>query len=184
MSGGSPETTCLWLVPDNNRADSVLMRSSIVPARVSALAAQPLNPASLHRLLEKKKEYETVAALERASALFVKRIEGLANDCQVMADAGQGESAHAWNYPVLIALDRSPRPSSRTMAQHVPHTRTLSCVSATHPSPELCSCVCVVANRQQYAESEASLADLESAPGERLVRIPLDEVSAGNARPS
>lgn len=70
------------------------MRSSIAPTRVSALAAPPNNPASLHRLSEKKKEYEAVAALERASALFVKRIESLADDCQVMADAGQGESAY------------------------------------------------------------------------------------------
>ncbi|KAG2142750.1 uncharacterized protein EDB93DRAFT_1088690, partial [Suillus bovinus] len=42
------------------------------------------------RLQEKKKEFEAVAALERASALVLKRIEGLADDCEVMADAGQG----------------------------------------------------------------------------------------------
>lgn len=68
------------------------------------------------------------------------------------------------------------------MAQHVPHTWTLSCVFAAYRST--CSlCAFVVANRQQYAESEVSLASLESAPGERLVRIPLDEVQAGNAKP-
>lgn len=77
------------------------MRSSIAPNRVShahALASQASNPVSIHRLLEKKKEYEAVAALERASSLFVKRIEGLADDCEVMADAGQGGSAHMWEY--------------------------------------------------------------------------------------
>jgi len=51
----------------------------------------------MNKLLEKKKEYEAVAALERASALFVKRIEGLADDCEVMADAGQGlSSSRKW----------------------------------------------------------------------------------------
>jgi len=45
-----------------------------------------------------------------------------------------------------------------------------------------CAHLCVaVANRQRYAESEASSTSLESAPGERLVRIPLDDVQAGNA---
>ncbi|KAF8549026.1 hypothetical protein OG21DRAFT_1515644 [Imleria badia] len=120
------------------------MRSSIVPGRVPNN-----NPASAHRLLEKKKEYESVAALERASALFVKRIEALADDCQVMADAGQvhGQVLEQW-------------PNMFRILGHF------------------------LANRQQYAESEASLAGLESAPGERLVRIPLDEVQAGNAKPS
>ncbi|KAG1748267.1 uncharacterized protein EDB91DRAFT_1244975 [Suillus paluster] len=47
---------------------------------------------------EKKKEFEAVAALERASALFLKRIEGLADDCEVMADAGQvyGQVLEQW----------------------------------------------------------------------------------------
>lgn len=77
------------------------MRPSVAPNRVShahALASQANNPASVHRLLEKKKEYEAVAALERSSALFVKRIESLADDCEVMADAGQSESVHIWGH--------------------------------------------------------------------------------------
>lgn len=43
------------------------------------------------KLLEKKKEYDAVCALERASALYLERIEGLGEDCDIMADAGQGE---------------------------------------------------------------------------------------------
>ena len=42
----------------------------------------------------------------------------------------------------------------------------------------------VVANRQQYEEPETAATSLVSAPGERLVRIPLDEVQVGNAKPS
>lgn len=108
------------------------MRPSVAPNRVSqahALASQANNPASVHRLLEKKKEYEAVVALERSSALFVKRIEALANDCEVMADAGQSESVASClgTYVIfLIVPDPSPWPSTRAVAQHVPHTWTLS----------------------------------------------------------
>ncbi|KAG9309345.1 hypothetical protein JVU11DRAFT_10581 [Chiua virens] len=124
------------------------MRQSVASHRVSH-APQANNPASLQRLLEKKKEFEAVAALERASALFVRRIEGLADDCEVMADAGQvhGQVLEQW-------------PNMFRILGHF------------------------LANRQQYAESDASLENLELAPGERLVRIPLDEVQAGNAKPS
>lgn len=76
------------------------MRHSIAPNRKShaaSLAPQGVSAAAMNKLLEKKKEYEAVAALERASALFVKRIEGLADDCEVMADAGQGlSSSRKW----------------------------------------------------------------------------------------
>jgi len=71
------------------------MRQSVAPMRASHAASsinsQPPNPAALARLQEKKKEFEAVAALEKASATFVKRIEGLGDDCDVMADAGLGE---------------------------------------------------------------------------------------------
>ncbi|KAG2045449.1 hypothetical protein BDR06DRAFT_1015648 [Suillus hirtellus] len=41
------------------------------------------NVTATLRLLEKNQEFEAVAALERrASALFLKRIEGLADDCE------------------------------------------------------------------------------------------------------
>src|SRR5882757_3921609 len=74
-------------LPDNP------MRQSVVPNRISqaaSLSSHSNNAAALSRLQEKKKEFEAVTALERASSLFLKRIEGLADDCEVMADAGQG----------------------------------------------------------------------------------------------
>lgn len=67
------------------------MRQSVPPSRASHALHQPPNPAALARLQEKKKEFEAVAALERASAMFVKRIDGLGDDCNVMADAGAGK---------------------------------------------------------------------------------------------
>jgi DASH complex subunit DAD2 len=69
------------------------MRQSVAPTRAPHAVSsvnQPPNPAALARLQEKKKEFEAVAALEKASAMFVKRIEGLGDDCDVMADAGLG----------------------------------------------------------------------------------------------
>jgi len=78
------------------------MRQSVAPTRASHAASsinpQPPNLAAVARLQEKKKEFEAVAALERASAAFVKRIEGLGDDCDVMADAGlvHGQVLEQW----------------------------------------------------------------------------------------
>jgi len=78
------------------------MRQSVAPTRASHAAStinpQVPNPASIIRLQEKKKEFEAVAALEKASAAFVKRIEGLGDDCDVMADAGlvHGQVLEQW----------------------------------------------------------------------------------------
>jgi hypothetical protein len=50
----------------------------------------PPSAAQLARLTDKKKEFEAVEALQRASALFLRRLEGLADDCEAMAEAGIG----------------------------------------------------------------------------------------------
>jgi hypothetical protein len=69
------------------------MRPSVVSNRTSYAAGSTQVPsaATASKLLEKKKEYDAVSALERACALFLERIEGLGEDCDIMADAGQGE---------------------------------------------------------------------------------------------
>jgi hypothetical protein len=66
------------------------MRQSIAPNRTSYALHPSAQPAATTRLLEKKKEYDAVSALERASALYLQRIEGLAEDLDVMADASEG----------------------------------------------------------------------------------------------
>ena len=73
------------------------MRQSALPGRQSQLAgAQHLSSsAASAKLLEKKKEYYAVAALERASTLFLERIEGLGEDCDVMAESGEGSRGQA-----------------------------------------------------------------------------------------
>lgn len=67
-----------------------MRQSSIASSRQSTLQNPALNAAAQARLLEKKKEYEAVAALERTSAQFVQRIDQLGDDFDVMADAGKG----------------------------------------------------------------------------------------------
>lgn len=86
--------------------------------------SQAPSAAALARLSEKKKEYDAVCALDRASAMFVKRIEGLSADCDVMADAGIGDTFWPHFICRLLVLmargyDRSPRPGSRAVAPDV-----------------------------------------------------------------
>ncbi|PBK74288.1 hypothetical protein ARMSODRAFT_951919 [Armillaria solidipes] len=61
------------------------MRQSVAPNRSS----QTNSAAAAAKLLEKKKEFDAVNALTRASALYLERIEGLSTDFDTMADAGQ-----------------------------------------------------------------------------------------------
>ena len=68
-----------------------MMRQSMAPLRQSHVPGQPQNAAAIAKLAEKKKEFEAVAALERASAKFLKRVEDLGDDFEVMADAGTGQ---------------------------------------------------------------------------------------------
>ncbi|TCD64867.1 hypothetical protein EIP91_003533 [Steccherinum ochraceum] len=74
------------------------MRQSILPGRQSQLPSHPANAALAAKLLEKKKETEAIMALEKASGRFLERMEDLANDFDVIADAGKvhGEVLEQW----------------------------------------------------------------------------------------
>lgn len=67
------------------RTSAASLRSSIAPG-----AQHPPSAENLAGLNQKKKEAEAVDALQRASALFLQRLEGLADDCESMAEAGAG----------------------------------------------------------------------------------------------
>lgn len=126
------------------------MRQSVAPSRIShtaSLASQANNAAATSRLQEKKKEFEAVAALERASALFLKRIEGLADDCEVMADAGQVHGQVLEQWPLMF--------------------QSLSLF---------------LNSREQHLvdPSDATV----PLTGERLVRVPLDELQADATKQS
>jgi len=66
------------------------MRPSIAASRASHLPSGVSSSAAAAKLAEKKKEFDAVSALERTSTLYLERITALAEDCEVMADAGRG----------------------------------------------------------------------------------------------
>jgi hypothetical protein len=72
------------------RPSTTSTRTSHAPGSLSQQQQQPPSAALLARLADKKKEFETVDALERAGTLFRRRLEGLADDCEEMAEAGIG----------------------------------------------------------------------------------------------
>ncbi|TFK44504.1 hypothetical protein BDQ12DRAFT_673117 [Crucibulum laeve] len=74
------------------------MRHSVAPNRASQGPVHVNSTAATAKLLEKKKEFDAVSALEKASSLYLKRIESLAEDCDIMADAGQihGQVLDQW----------------------------------------------------------------------------------------
>jgi DASH complex subunit DAD2 len=71
------------------------MASNIRASHAASASSQTASTtaAATAKLLEKKKEYDAVCALERASTLFLERIEGLGEDFDIMANAGEGESS-------------------------------------------------------------------------------------------
>ncbi|KAH9044177.1 hypothetical protein EDB84DRAFT_1266247 [Lactarius hengduanensis] len=121
------------------RPSTVSIRSSIAPG-----AQHPPSAENLAGLNQKKKEAEAVDALQRASALFLQRLEGLGDDCEAMADAGAvlGEVLAQW--------------------------------------PQMFRILNLFQGLATYAEGagmEETDADPSSLPpGERLVRVPIDEL--------
>jgi hypothetical protein len=63
--------------------------SSAASVRASHLP-QGASSASNAKLIEKKKEYEAISALDKTVQLLRERIDGLQEDCDVMAKAGEG----------------------------------------------------------------------------------------------
>ncbi|KAK2467841.1 hypothetical protein APHAL10511_000136 [Amanita phalloides] len=110
------------------------MRQSLAANKSSS--SVNANAAAVAKLLEKKKEHDAVSALERASALYLQRIEGLADDLDVMADAGQLHGQVLEQWPRMFQI--------------------LGLFLSTR------------------SQQEDHLASVE---GERLVRIPIEELS-------
>ncbi len=80
------------------RPSTASIRSSIAPS-----APPTASTESLASLIQKKKEAEAVDALQRASVLFLQRLEGLGDDCEAMADAGAGKHAARCTFRRIIA---------------------------------------------------------------------------------
>ncbi|RDX40927.1 hypothetical protein OH76DRAFT_1365414 [Lentinus brumalis] len=72
--------------------------ASVTPNRQSQLPGSVSSAAAVAKLDEKKKEVDAVAALDRASAHVLRRIEDLGDDLDVVADAGlvHGQVLQQW----------------------------------------------------------------------------------------
>ena len=85
-------------------------RQSVPSARASILkgsASSAQSASAAARLLEQKKEYEALEILERLSQSFVRRIEQLCEDSEVMADAAVGEHLCAFEHRTDLSQSRS-----------------------------------------------------------------------------
>ena len=93
------------------------MRQSVA-TRTSHSAASASSAAAMSKLLEKKKEYDAVSALEKASLLFLERIEALSEDCDIMANAGEGKFLATLSvmFPLSGLCSCSPWTSFSSMA--------------------------------------------------------------------
>ncbi|KDR75322.1 hypothetical protein GALMADRAFT_249358 [Galerina marginata CBS 339.88] len=129
------------------------MRHSVVPSRVSQSISAPYttsSAAALSKLLEKKKEYNAVSALERASSLYLERIEALGEDCDTMANAGEVHGQVLAQWPKMFQI------LSQFLSSRESFEAELEDQSALQPMPE----------------------------GQRLVRIPVDELQQMNEEKS
>ncbi|KAH9858544.1 hypothetical protein C2E23DRAFT_716740 [Lenzites betulinus] len=101
------------------------MRASMAASRQSQAPGAIASAAATAKLLEKKKEYEAVAALERASAQFYKRIEDIGDDFDVIADAGivHGQVLEQWpNMFRILSLFLAQRQHAEGEAAPAPTT--------------------------------------------------------------
>ena len=72
-----------------------MRKSSVHSVRTShagSFSSQSSSAQAEAILLEKKKEYDALLALERVSNEYLRRLEAVDFDCNVMADAGKGMS--------------------------------------------------------------------------------------------
>ncbi|KAF4621394.1 hypothetical protein D9613_000529 [Agrocybe pediades] len=83
------------------------MRHSVLPNRASHAPSSShavSSAAATAKLIEKKKEYDAVAALERSSALYYERIAALGEDCEIMANAGEVHGQVLAQWPKMFQI--------------------------------------------------------------------------------
>jgi len=116
------------------------MRQSVAPSRVSQ-TPHPSSTAALAKLLEKKRECDAVSALEKATALYLERIEGLGEDCDIMANAGEVHGQVLAQWPKMFQI----------LSQFL-------------------------SVRDSFDADSNGKMSLSTEEGQRLVRIPIDEL--------
>ncbi|KAF5322493.1 hypothetical protein D9619_001366 [Psilocybe cf. subviscida] len=136
------------------------MRHSVAPNRISQAGGHPNSAAAHAKLLEKKKEYDAVSALERASALYLERIEALGDDCEVMANAGEVHGQVLAQWPKMFQILSQFRESPSLTEDNRSNFEDRQ-----------------VATRESFnADQESGTSLEEGAEGQRLVRIPIEEL--------
>ncbi|KAJ3503050.1 hypothetical protein NMY22_g18386 [Coprinellus aureogranulatus] len=111
------------------------------PSYAAGRVSQAPSAAATAKLQEKKKEFEAVSALEHASAQYLERISALAEDCEVMADAGRVHGQVLQQWPRMFEILNQ-----------------------------------FLTSRQQFTSADAD--SDTTIGGERLVRVPIDELDA------
>lgn len=104
--------------------------SSIYSSRAShasSLTSQAANAQLNAKLLEKMKEFDALQALEQTTTSYVRRIEALSKDCEVMADAGKGVCDRITKLHETDLL-YSAWGCPRAVARNVPNIEPLRCV--------------------------------------------------------
>lgn len=94
------------------------VRSSHGASLTSQASAAALNA----KLAEKMKEFDALRALEKLGTEYVRRLEALDMDCNVMADAGKGIYTSIGTLPPYL-LCRSSGRSFFSMAGDVSDTK-------------------------------------------------------------
>jgi len=148
------------------------MRASVIQGGTSA--------ATLSKLTEKKKEYDAVSALERASALYLERLEALGDDYDVMADAGEGKalSSHSLqqlnDFPVHGQVLAQWPKMFQILSQFCTHWIVLSWCFANQTS------FLVLSKDDGGYETNDHVQPLQTE-GQRLIRVPIETLQEANA---
>ncbi|EJD03328.1 uncharacterized protein FOMMEDRAFT_85190 [Fomitiporia mediterranea MF3/22] len=83
---------------------------SIRQSQASSFSSQASNAQFNAKLEEKKREYDALRALERLSQEYVRRLEAIDLDCNVMGDAGKvhGDVLSQWPEMFRILIPQLP----------------------------------------------------------------------------
>jgi len=159
------------------------MRQSMAPSRASSTTHAGSSAAASLKLIEKKKEYDAVSALERASTSYLERIEALGEDCDIMAIAGKGElltvSIYRYSFVPVHGQVLAQWPKMFQILTHFRkfHNDNILLV------PPVYSRVPSVASKESF-EVEAEGQPPSIAEGQRLVRVPIEELQEAKAERS
>ncbi|KAL5506967.1 hypothetical protein ACEPAH_6423 [Sanghuangporus vaninii] len=89
---------------------------SVRQSQASSILSQASNAQANAKLEEKKKEYDGLRALERLSLEYVRRLEAIDLDCNVMANAGKVHGDVLSQWPEMFRILSLSMPQSANTA--------------------------------------------------------------------